>query len=205
MGRATWFCVDIECSGPVPGLYDMVSLGAVVVADPSGRDDPEALEIGPTHYVEIVPTAPRVDAGAMAVNGLDIEVLRREGTPLAQALDGLDAFVAAHTVAGTTPVFVGHNAPFDWSFVNHAYHALERANPFGYKALDTKALATGTLGLHWLDSNKEELAERLDLPDVEEEKVHRADWDAWYQAHILIGLLRSSPRIPDRSSLQSSR
>ena len=29
--RATWFCIDIECTGPVPGLYDMISLGAVVV------------------------------------------------------------------------------------------------------------------------------------------------------------------------------
>ena len=29
--RATWFCIDIEANGPVPGLYDMVSLGATVV------------------------------------------------------------------------------------------------------------------------------------------------------------------------------
>jgi DNA polymerase III epsilon subunit-like protein len=182
MARATWFCIDIECSGPVPGLFDMVSLGAVVVS--------EDLAIGERFYVEIKPTAPNVDAGAMAVNGLDIEDLRANGQHLTSALDALTAFVASHTMAGSTPVFVGHNAPFDWSFVNHAYHATSRANPFGYKALDTKALATGVLGMHWLDSNKEELAERLSLPPVEEAKVHRADWDAWYQAHILIGLLR---------------
>ena len=73
-------------------------------------------------------------------------------------------------------------------------------NPFGYKGLDTKALATGTLGLHWLNSNKEELAERLALPDVESEKVHRADYDAWYQAHILIELLKrgGQPLRPSR-------
>lgn len=184
--RATWFCVDIECSGPVPGLYDMLSLGAVVVA---GSDAGYA--IGEPFYVEIRPTAPRVDAGAMKVNGLDLEVLKRDGMALPDALDRLSAFVDEQTVPGSTPVFVGHNAPFDWSFVNFAYHAAGRDNPFGYKALDTKALATGVLGLHWLDSNKEELAERLDLPDVEEEKVHRADWDAWYQAHILVGLLKA--------------
>ena len=34
-------------------------------------------------------------------------------------------------------------------------------NVFGYKALDTKALSSGVLDLHWLDSNKETLAERL--------------------------------------------
>lgn len=195
MRRATWYCIDIECSGPVPGLYDMVSLGAVAVVD----DGASRELLDPPFYVEIRPTAPRVDPGAMAVNGLDLEALRRDGLPLAVALDRLDAFVASTVVEGTTPVFVGHNAPFDWSFVNHAYHALERPNPFGYKALDTKALASGVLGLHWLDSNKEVLAERLSLPDVEHERVHRADYDAWYQAHILVRLLDAAdarPRAP---------
>ena len=111
-----------------------------------------------------------------------------------EALTALDAFVGARTAAGSKPVFVGHNAPFDWSFVNYAYHASGRSNPFGYKALDTKALATGILGLHWFDSNKEELERHLDLPPVEPGKVHRADWDAWYQAHILVGLLRLQAR-----------
>lgn len=183
MARATWFCIDIECSGPVPGLYDMISLGAVPVVGPPHRVADERF------YVEICPSAPRVDPGAMAVNGLDIEALRAHGTPLADALDQLTALVQAHTVAGSTPVFVGHNAPFDWSFVSYCYHATDRKNPFGYKALDTKALSMGVLDLHWLDSNKEELAERLPLPVVESDKVHRADYDAWYQAHILVGLL----------------
>lgn len=185
MPRATWFCVDIECSGPVPGLYDMISLGAVAVNE---RD--QGLVIGETLYLEIQPTAPRVDAGAMKVNGLDIDRLRREGLPLETALKQLSDWVGERTDAGSKPVFVGHNAPFDWSFVNWSYHAVGLPNPFGYKALDTKALATGVLGLHWLDSNKEQLDELLDLPPVESEKVHRADYDAWYQAHILVGLLQ---------------
>ena len=187
MPRATWFCVDIECSGPVPGLYDMVSLGAVPVREVAGE-----LTIGEGFYVEIQPQAPRFDARAMAVNGLDIEHLRQHGTPLRQALEQLSAWVAQCTVAGSEPVFVGHNAPFDWSFVNWSYHACGVVNPFGYKALDTKAYASGVLGLHWLDSSKEVLHERLDLPAVESSKVHRADYDAWYQAHILVQLLQHS-------------
>lgn len=182
MPRATWFCIDIECSGPVPALYDMISLGAVVV---SGTD----LSLGESFYVEIAPTAPRVDAGAMAVNGLDIDRLRREGLPLTTALDQLSTFVEQHTEPDATPVFVGHNAPFDWSFVNWAYKANDRANPFGYKALDTKALAMGVLGVHWLDANKEVLEVELGLPEPESERVHRADYDAWYQALILRALL----------------
>ena len=34
MPRATWFCVDIECSGPVPALYDMLSIGTVLEDGP---------------------------------------------------------------------------------------------------------------------------------------------------------------------------
>lgn len=185
MSRATYFCVDIECSGPVPHLYDMISLGAVpVVAGDFGYEVQDE-----TFYVEIRPTGPRVDAGAMAVNGLDYERLKREGEDPAQALKLLAAWVDSHTEEGTKPVFVGHNAPFDWSFVCYAFHAHDLPNPFGYKALDTKALAMGVLGVHWFDANKELLAEQLTLPEVEAAKVHRADYDAWYQAHILAQLL----------------
>ena len=77
MPRLTWFCVDIECSGPIPGLYDMISLGAVRVTH---RVD-EGYIIGDPLYLEICPSAPKVDAGAMKVNGLDLERLKREGLP----------------------------------------------------------------------------------------------------------------------------
>jgi DNA polymerase III epsilon subunit-like protein len=188
MARATWFCVDIECSGPVPGLYDMISIGCVPVAP-----TPAGLQIGAPWYAELRPEAPRVDPDAMKVNGLDIEALRRTGTPAPEALRALTTFVKGALVPGTRPVFVGHNAPFDWSFVSYAYHAADLPNPFGYKALCTKALATGVLGLHWLDSNKEQLETLLALPAVERHLVHRADYDAWYQAHILVGLLERMP------------
>ncbi len=189
MDRATWFCVDIECSGPVPALYDMISLGAVRVApDQDGR-----FVIGEPLYLEICPTAPRVDPGAMKVNGLDLDRLRREGLPMAEALARLTAWVEAEKIPGSEPVFVGHNAPFDWSFVSYAYHAAGLDNPFGYKALDTKALSMGILGVHWLDSHKELLERELGLPKQDRKLTHRADYDAWYQAHILARLFERRP------------
>jgi DNA polymerase III alpha subunit (gram-positive type) len=193
LARATWFCIDIECSGPVPGLYDMLSLGAVVVAH--GPDGPQALP--ETFYVEIRPTAPRVDAGAMKVNRLDLERLKVEGLSMRAALERLSAFVVQHRQASSEAVFVGHNAPFDWSFVSHAYHSEGLRNPFGYKALDTKALAMGVLGVHWLDTSKEMLERLLALPPLDAAQVHRADYDARYQADILVALLRRMPDAGD--------
>ena len=195
MPRATWFCIDIEASGPVPSLYDMLSLGAVRVAEQAdGKFD-----IGDPYYLEFKPTAPRVDPGAMKVNGLDLDKLRAEGLDLGEGLARLNAWVAAQTPKGSKAVFVGHNAPFDWSFVSWSYGATGVPNPFGWNALDTKALATGVLGIHWLDSNKERLQLMLGLPEQDRSKVHRADYDAWYQALILVRLLERRSTCADSS------
>jgi len=183
--RATYFSIDIECSGPVPGLYDMISLGAVVV----GPDADRQLVIGQTFYIELRPEAPRVDPEAMKVNGLDLDRLRAEGVPQREGLERLSAWVKANTAPGTKPVFVGHNAPFDWSFVAYGYQAHDLKNPFGYKALDTKALATGRLGIHWFDSGKETLDRMLGLAAEDMSQKHNALYDARYQADILIRLL----------------
>lgn len=188
--RATWFCVDIECNGPVPGLYAMVSLGAQqVTEDADGR-----LSLGASYYAELQPDAPRFDARAAAIHGLDQDRLRAEGLTQRQLCERLAEWVRAHTTPGSKPVFVGHNAPFDWSFVSYAYAAEDLPNPFGYKALDTKALATGVLGVHWFDSSKEVLAERLALPAEDLTLKHRADYDARYQAELLVALLAYAGR-----------
>ena len=183
--RATYFCIDIECTGPVPALYDMISLGVVVVCQGSSGE----LELGASLYLELKPESELEDLGTRAIHGLDVDALREHGMPRAEALVRLATWVKAETLPGTKPVFVGHNAPFDWSFVAWCYAAEGMPNPFGYKGLDTKALATGALNVHWLDSNKDVIAERLGLPAEDMGQKHRADYDALYQAQILKGLL----------------
>jgi DNA polymerase III epsilon subunit-like protein len=171
----------------------MISLGAVRVT----HSEANGYEIGEPYYLEICPSAPRVDPGAMKVNGLDLERLKREGLPLKTAMLQLTEWVEGQTQPGTEPSFVGHNAPFDWSFVNYAYIANDLKNPFGYKALDTKALAMGVLGVHWLDASKEVLEKELQLPVQDMTLAHRADYDAWYQALILARLLERRPECAD--------
>lgn len=184
--RTTYFCVDIEASGPVPGLYDMISLGAVVVAP---DQETGKLTKGATFYQEIIPEAPRFDERTVPIHGLTKAHLHANGLPRRTAAVQLADWVNANLRPGTTPTFVGHNAPFDWSFVAWVYAAEDLPNPFGYKALCTKSLSAGALHLHWLDSNKETLSERLMLTAEDHSQKHRADYDAMYQADILIGLL----------------
>ena len=184
-----WCCVDVEASGPVPGLHDLVSIGAVAVKrTEEGRHAPMADQ---PFYAEIQPQGGRIEPEATAVHGLTPDHLQANGRPLADALKALNAWVfGLRWPASQRLVFVGHNAPFDWSYVNWCYHSTGIDNPFGWKALDTKALAMGVLGLDWFDTNKERLAELLPgLGDQDESRVHRADYDANYQARILSALL----------------
>ena len=183
--RATWFCIDIEANGPVPGLYDMVSLGATVVYS----DENHTLQLGDDFYMELKPVAPRFDARAAAIHGLDQSHLAIHGLSRGEAAATLASWVESQTRPNTEPVFVGHNAPFDWSHVAYLYAEAEAPNPFGYKALDTKAFSAGVLNLHWLDTGKEILFERLGLPPEDHGQKHRADYDARVQAELLRALL----------------
>ena len=180
-----YFCLDCEASGPVPPLYNLLSIGVTVVRPEGGRH-----VLGESLYLELKPVFPGFDPGAMAVCGLDADRLAREGLDPKEALTRLAAFVARHNAdSPDRPCFVGHNAVFDWSYIGYYYAHYGLENPFGYKGLDTKSLAMGRLGIGWNDTSKENLERMLRLPPQDPAQLHRADYDAHYQALILKALL----------------
>ena len=180
-----YFCIDCEASGPVPPLFNLLSIGVTVVRLDAGRH-----VLGDTHYVELRPIFPGFDPEAMAVCGLDRARLEREGIDPRDAMIALKEWVLERN-AGTKdrPVFVGHNAVFDWAYISYYYEHFAIDNPFGYKGIDTKSLAMGKLGISWNDTSKERLEKLLRLPSQDPALVHRADYDARYQALILQALL----------------
>lgn len=203
-----YVCVDVEASGPIPNPYNLVSVGAVVVHQPSvGAKSAGArpagakwtVRDGRPFYVELKPLYPGFDDHAMSIHGIPKEHLERAGVEPAAAMRQLAAFALD---AARRPVFVGHNAVFDWAYVNHYFHVTNVPNPFGWKALDTKSLAAGVLGIPFLETAKENLA-RL-LPQLGSEDLalrHRADADAAYQGRLLAVLLNLVPAIAtDRTS-----
>jgi DNA polymerase III epsilon subunit-like protein len=163
----------------------LLSIGVTVVRPQDGRH-----VLGESFYVELKPIFPGFDPGAMAVCGLDADRLRRDGTEPREALERLADFVRRENGASPDgPCFVGHNAVFDWSHIAYYYAHFGLENPFGYKGLDTKSLAMGRLGISWRDTSKENLERLLTLPPQDPEQIHRADYDARYQALILEALL----------------
>ena len=180
-----YFCIDVEASGQIPPLFNLLSIGATVV-----RPQGDHHEVGDTFYVELRPIFPGFDPRALAVCGLDVERLKGEGVEPAEAMRRLSGWVAEQNRdSGGAPVFVGHNAVFDWHYIAYYYAHFELKNPFGYKGIESKSLAMGRLGIPWDQTSKENLSKLLDLSPQDPAQVHRADYDAGYQAMLLKALL----------------
>jgi DNA polymerase III epsilon subunit-like protein len=182
-----YFSVDVEASGPVPGLYNLVSIGAVPVGRETGAWKPEDGRF----YVELKPIGGGFDAEAMAVHGIPRERLETSGTPAEKAMRDLRDFVEKRCrPSSARAVFVGHNVGFDWSYISYYFVLFGIPNPFGYKSLDLKSLAMGRLRIGWFETSKENLQVLLpSVPRLDTKQAHRADYDALYQAHILCALL----------------
>lgn len=182
--KEVFISIDIETAGPIPGEYSMLSIGACLVSDPKQ-----------TFACEIKPIGEGFVPEALEVSGLSMERLWKTGIAPREVMSRFRDWVA--TVAGDgVPVFVGFNAPFDWSFVNYYFHRFNGDNPFGFTALDIKALWMGATGCSWADTRSSRIAEDV-RPALHGD--HDALHDAQYQAE-LFRLILERQTGPSRTS-----
>ncbi len=181
-----YFSVDVEASGPLPPAFNLVSIGAVEV-----RPGPEGHKLGREFYVELQPIFPGFRAESMAIHGIPREHLETNGVDAGMAMRRFADWTLACLLPGEAPVFVGHNAVFDWAYINFYFHHFGMENVFGYKALDSKSLAMGVLKISWWDAQKDFLLTRIPglLGLNSGEVAHNALDDARFQARILVALL----------------
>lgn len=168
--REVFVSVDVETSGPVPGEFSLLSIGACLV------DDSEA-----TFECRLKPISERADPAALAVSGLSMAELAKDGLAPEIAMRRFAEWVEAAVDEGGTAVFVGFNAPFDWSFVNYYFHRFAGGSPFGFAALDIKAYYMGRTGSTWRETRSSRMADRL-CPRLRGD--HDALRDAQYQAEL---------------------
>lgn len=178
--REVYISVDVETSGPIPGVYSMLTIGACNVYEP-----------GQIFSCELKPISANADPEAMAVTGLSIETLARDGLRPEIAMGQFQDWVASITSADDAPVFVGLNAPFDWSFINYYFHYYLKSNPFGFAALDIKALYMGATGSSWAGTRSSQMAARL---HPKTDGNHQALHDAQYQAELFRLIRTVNPR-----------
>ncbi|ESY01405.1 3'-5' exonuclease [Mesorhizobium sp. LNJC405B00] len=168
--QEVFISVDIEAAGPIPPDFSMLSIGACRVDDIEGGG----------FYRELKPINDRFDPDALKVTGFDLEILRREGVEPDQAMAQFSTWISEITGSEGRPVFVGFNAPFDWSFVNYYFHHFLGANPFGIGALDVKALYMGATGCAWSETRSSMFPVANQAP----EQRHNALGDARHQARL---------------------
>jgi DNA polymerase III epsilon subunit-like protein len=168
--KEVFVSVDVETAGPIPGEYSLLSIGACAVTDPTK-----------TFSCELKPINRNADPKALEVSGLSLDELAKNGLKPREAMRSFAHWIELLGGKDASVVFVGFNAPFDWSFVNYYFHRFLGSNPFGFTALDIKALYMGATGCDWADTRSSKVAERL-VPRLKGD--HRALHDAQYQAEL---------------------
>lgn len=180
-----YFCVDVEASGQIPGLHNLLSVGLTKVSRVKRRYEPQA-----SLYVELRPIFPEFDEAAMRVNRLDVARLESEGlSPEAAMGKIVDWVQSQRRDKKQRPVFVAHNAPFDWMYFTYYCGHAGIENPFGYSALDTKALAMGLFDLPWVDTTLKRVRTEAGVTSIDLDKLHHAGEDAKYLARIFCVLM----------------
>lgn len=142
--------VDIEASGPVPGLYSMLSIGACHVYNPEQ-----------TFECLLKPTGKFVDEEAVKVTGLDLDVLKEVGLDPSVAMKQFSEWITKSSLENAKPVFVGLNAGFDWSFINYYFYDTKVHNPFGFAPLDIKAMYFAVTNNKWSQSKSSVMNKEL--------------------------------------------
>lgn len=162
--------IDVETSGPIPGEFSLLSIGACHVDD-------EALVFS----CELQPINNNADPKALEVSGLSLDTLSRTGRPPKEAMVEFAAWIRETIGDDATPIFIGFNAPFDWSFINYYFHKFTGTNPFGFSALDIKAYYMGATGGSWKETRSSAIES-----DLKPKK--RPDHDALHDAQYPLRL-----------------
>lgn len=171
--------VDIEASGPIPGEYSMLSIGACRVDN-----------WDKTFECELQPINANYDPAAMEATGLKLENFEKNGLPPTEAMNLFTGWLEKQKQSDGKLVFVGFNAPFDWSFINYYFLKYCHKNPFGFSALDIKAYYMGITGCHWSETSSSQIAKKVNPEKIGD---HNPLHDALYQAELftLINKLNS--------------
>lgn len=125
----TWIMVDVETDGPAPGLFSMISLGAIVVEPALNR----------TFYGKFCPLQDaQWQPEALAVSGHSREETMLFPSPLVEM-----ARFEKWLREISKPMFISDNNGFDWQFVNYYFWKFCGSNPFGFSSTNLGSLYKG--------------------------------------------------------------
>jgi ribonuclease T len=172
-----YISVDVETSGPSPGRFSLLSLGACLVHQPDKK-----------FYMELKPISEHFDPAALKVTGLTFDHFLTNGIDPSKGMAQFSYWLST-IIEDNDPIFVGFNAPFDWSFVNWYFHEYAGENPFGIGGLDIKAYFMGMRGCSWSETKSSQIPAQFKGTS---HHTHNALDDAIEQAEMFALMLNSN-------------
>ncbi len=160
--------VDVEASGPIPGEYSMLSIGACVVNETEKQ-----------FYAEIKPINGNYIKKALEVCKLSMADLAVSGEDPAAAMKRFVSWVSSVS-NGRLAVFCSFGT-FDWMFVKWYLIKFAGDGTFGPNGCDMKSYYAGMMGVGFGDARKKLMDKRF---KPNKGHTHNALDDALEQAEI---------------------
>lgn len=135
------YIVDVEADGPVPGLYSMVSFGAVRLDQ----------DLKTTFYGKTAPITDQFIPEALAVSGHS----REEHLDFPWHQHTMEEFAQwiKETNKDGRAILVSDNPSFDKAFISYYFHLCKMPDPFGHSARRIGDLYAG-LTKDWFGGGK---------------------------------------------------
>lgn len=179
-----YLSLDVEASGPFPGLFSLVSVGAVAVV----CQGTWKLAQGSEFYVELKPL-PGADeiAEATAVHGLTADYLSEHGLAPVLAMERFATYLAGLEKRYGRAVGAAWPSSFDLPYVGWYCQKFLGKNPLGHSGFDIASYALGLFGCSRKDLSR--AMRRAGIPKPHNPNAHNALADAVEQGTLLASLL----------------
>lgn len=189
--KETIVSVDIECTGPCPGLHSMISLGAVAChADVHEESGYKVVDEFSVNLQEMPGLTRDLDTMAFwAKNPEAWEASTKDPVDAEQAMRQLKKWLSNLPAQGR-PVFCAYPAGFDFTFVYWYFHKFTGSCPFGFQALDMKSYSHALLGKNFRHAAKRNMPDEwfpAGMPHT-----HVALDDAREQAYLFFQMRRAA-------------
>ncbi|WP_245658373.1 exonuclease [Microtetraspora malaysiensis] len=139
-----------------------------------------------TFYAELRPISDEYDPAALAVSGLDRDVLLREGRLPAEAMNAAAAWIA-EVCGNTLPVLAAFPLSYDWMWIYWYFMKFTGQSPFGHsRCIDIKTLYAAKAGVPVAWSTKRQMPREVRST---RRHTHHALDDAMEQAELFQNLM----------------
>ena len=129
----SYFMIDVETDGPIPGDFSMIEIGVVLVRAP--------LTTAPRFHGKLRPISDRFEPEALKVVGRTREETLAFPAPIL-VMREFELFIQRNNV-GKRALGISDNNGFDFMFANwYAHHFLGRS-PFGHSSTNLGSLFKG--------------------------------------------------------------